>query len=86
MIDGSARQSVRPKANLEEKHGRTSMTRVDLTLPHHSALDLITHTQPRRRTTLDDRTPSQIQRESDSTGTHTAIRNVVHDHFRRGTR
>lgn len=60
--------------------------RIDLTRPHHTALGLITHTQPRRRTTLDDRTPAQIQRESDSIDAHAAIRNAVHDHFRRGVR
>lgn len=62
------------------------MTRLDLTLPHHTALGLITHTQPRRRTTLDDRTPTQIQREANSTDVHAPIRGVVHDHFRRGLR
>ncbi|QNJ96566.1 hypothetical protein HZU40_34145 (plasmid) [Mycolicibacterium fluoranthenivorans] len=60
------------------------MTRLDLTLPHHTALSLITHIQPRRRTTLDDRTQTQVQSESNSTDAHLAIRNAVHDHFRRG--
>jgi hypothetical protein len=62
------------------------MTRLDLTLPHHTALGLITHIQPRRRTTLDDRTPAQIHRVSNSTDAHLAIRSAVHDHFRRGVR
>lgn len=35
--------------------------RIDRTLPHHPALALVIHTQPRRDRTLDDRTPAQIR-------------------------
>ncbi|ANE83332.1 hypothetical protein A7U43_27735 (plasmid) [Mycobacterium adipatum] len=38
--------------------------RVDRTLPHHAALGLVLFTEPRRRPTLDDRTPDQIQRDA----------------------
>lgn len=44
--------------------------RIDRTLPHHAALGLIVYTQPRRLTTLDDRTPAQIERDAQAVGSH----------------
>lgn len=44
--------------------------RIDLTLPHHPALGLIVYTEPRRLTTLDDRTPAQIERDAQDAGPH----------------
>jgi hypothetical protein len=46
--------------------------RIDLTLPHHPALGLVIYTQPRRLTTLDDRTPAQIEHATQAAGTHTS--------------
>ena len=52
--------------------------RVDRTLPHHPAIGLVIYTQTRRHTTLDDRSPDQVQR-----GTAAARPTRVHTHFRR---
>lgn len=42
--------------------------RIDRTLPHHPALGLVVYTEPRRLTTLDDRTRAQIERDAPATG------------------
>lgn len=47
--------------------------RIDCTLPHHPALALIIRTQPRRLTTLDDRTPAEIERDAQAAGTHPSV-------------
>ena len=50
--------------------------RVDRTLPHHPAIGLVIYTQTRRHTTLDDRSPDQVQAEPPPHGrpacTHTS--------------
>ena len=56
--------------------------RVDRTLPHHAASGLVVYTQPRRLTTLDDRTPDQIRRAAQRTPS--APRTAAHTHFRNG--
>lgn len=44
--------------------------RIDRTLPHHPALGLVVYTEPRRLTTLDDRTRAQIERDAQAAGPH----------------
>jgi hypothetical protein len=56
--------------------------RIDRTLPHHTALGVVIYTQPRRPAALDDRTPSQIQREAHRSGGPPAPPAGVHTHFR----
>lgn len=39
--------------------------RIDITLPHHPSLGLVISTEPRRNSTLDDRTPDEVQRDAE---------------------
>jgi hypothetical protein len=62
----------------------TLMThRLDRTLPHHTALHLLIYTEPRRCAALDDRTPTRVQRDAQSTSASRTPGAGGHSHYRR---